>query len=279
MACSITLGEMSILDEILAHKREFELPNRMRSEPLPAVRSRANSAPPPRDFARGLRRPDGRVALIAEVKRASPSKGDLVTGAFDPVALATTYRDNGASAISVLTDERYFKGSLGDLQAVAAAVDLPVLRKDFVVDRYQIYEARAAGAAAVLLIVAALDDARLRDFRECAEGLGIAALVEVHDQAEAERAWRSGARLIGVNNRDLRTFSVNLETTARCAAALPDDARDERTLVSESGIFTPDQVRRAAGMGAHAVLVGESIIVSGDVPSHVRALARVRRAA
>lgn len=262
----------SILDTILSHKRETEIPARKRARPLDAVRRAAEAMPRnARDFADALRRADGRVALIAEVKRASPSKGDLVKGDFDPVALAQAYARNGAAAISVLTDERFFRGDLAHLTAVRAAVDVPVLRKDFIVDAYQLYEARAAGADAALLIVAALDDAALGDLHALARELALAPLVEVHDPAEAERAMRIGAQVIGVNNRDLRTFKVDIETTAACARAI--DAA--RTLVSESGIFTPADVARVAAMGARAVLVGESIITSGDIAGQVRALSSV----
>lgn len=263
----------SILDTILSHKRETEIPARMRARPLDEVRRAAEATPAaPRSFARALRRADGQVALIAEIKRASPSRGDLVKSSFDPVALGQAYARNGAAAISVLTDERFFKGDLTHLSAVRAAVDVPVLRKDFIVDAYQLYEARAAGADAALLIVAALDDAALRDLHTLARELALTPLVEVHDPAEADRAMRIGAQVIGVNNRDLRTFKVDIETTAACARAIDAAAR---VLVSESGIFTPADVARVAAMGARAVLVGESIITSGDVAGQVRALSSV----
>ncbi len=222
------------------------------------------------------------MALIAEIKRASPSKGDLVTGAFDPVDLALTYAANGASAISVLTDEQFFKGSLDHLVQVRRAVSLPVLRKDFVVDPYQVYEARGAGADAVLLIAAALEDGELADLHALALELALTPLVEVHDEAEVERALRIGARVIGVNNRDLRTFATDIRTTARCARVLDDGSTVVRrpssvVLVSESGIFTPADVAAVAGMGASAVLVGESILTSSDVAGQVRALSSVSR--
>lgn len=210
--------QRNILDEILAHKRETELPARKRAMPPDEVRRLAEAQPAPtRDFAGALHRADGNVALIAEVKRASPSKGDLAKGVFDPVALATIYETNGAACISVLTDENYFKGSLDHLRAVRQRVKIPLLRKDFIVDPYQLYEARAAGADAALLIVAALDDATLRDLHALACELTLTPLVEVHDAAEAERAVRAGAGVIGVNNRDLRTFRVDIETTRACA--------------------------------------------------------------
>jgi indole-3-glycerol phosphate synthase len=286
---------MSILDAILEHKRNVELPQRKRQIPLAEMRRAAEQMrDAPRDFAAALRRADGCVALIAEVKRASPSKGELVKGEFKPAALAQTYEANGASAISVLTDERFFKGALDHLRDVKRSVSAPALRKDFLIDPYQLYEARAAGADAALLIVAALDDATLSDLHTLAGELGLTPLVEVHDERETEWAMKIGARVIGVNNRDLRTFDTDITTTARCAKvvlgnwSLVDERRRltnyqlpitndrQPTLVSESGIFTPDDVARVARMGARAVLVGESIITSGEIPAQVRALSAVR---
>jgi indole-3-glycerol phosphate synthase len=273
----------SILDSILDYKREVETPQRRRDTPLNEVRSAAESmTTPTHDFASALDRSDGCVALIAEIKRASPSKGELVKGEFKPVELARAYADNGASAISVLTDEKFFKGALDHLRAVRSLVNLPLLRKDFIVDPYQLYEARTAGADATLLIVAALDDAELRDLHALALELALTPLVEVHDEAETERALKIGARVIGVNNRDLRTFNVDIETTARCARTIAQTTlSSDRSpiLISESGIFTPDDVARVAAMGAHAVLVGEAIITSGDVAGCVRALSQIKRPA
>ncbi|MGQ9903551.1 MAG: indole-3-glycerol phosphate synthase TrpC [Anaerolineae bacterium] len=272
----------SILNQILEHKRSVELPRRKREAPLAQVRRAAETAARPRNFAAALQRADGRVALIAEVKRASPSKGDLVKGAFDPASLAHLYEANGASAISVLTDERFFKGALEHLTQVKRQTQLPTLRKDFIIDAYQVYEARAAGADAALLIVAALDDILLRDLHALMIELGLTPLVEVHEEAEVERALRAGARVIGVNNRDLRTFVTDIDTTRRCARVLFDgqltgDKPASVILVSESGIFTPTDVATVAGHGASAVLVGESIITSDDIPAQTRALASVPR--
>jgi indole-3-glycerol phosphate synthase len=280
--------QRNILDDILAHKRDVEVPTRKRAVPLAGMRRMAEAMVlPARDFAGALHRDDGHVALIAEVKRASPSKGELVKGAFDPIALGAAYEANGASCISVLTDENYFKGSLEHLRAVKDAVQIPVLRKDFIVDAYQLYEARAAGADAALLIVAALNDAELRDLHALARELTLTPLVEVHDEVETERAMKMGAHVIGVNNRDLRTFKVDIETTRACAERL--EIRDWKlghaqspisnlySLISESGIFTPADVARVAGMGANAILVGESIITSGDLPAQVKTLASVPR--
>jgi len=265
----------SILDEIINHKRQVELPSRKKNVPLSQVQRLAEQSATPRDFARALRRADGNVALIAEVKRASPSKGDLVKGEFLPTQVAQTYQANGASAISVLTDEKYFRGSLDYLRAIKAAVDLPILRKDFIVDAYQIYEARAAGADAILLIAAVLDDAVLRDLQMLAHELHLMALLEVHDENETERALRVGATVIGVNNRNLHTFVTDLQTTEKCAAVTRGT---DITLVSESGIFTSQDVRRVADYGAHAILVGESLITSLDMAVQTRLLACVQRA-
>jgi indole-3-glycerol phosphate synthase len=263
----------NILDEILEYKRTVEVPARARAAPLADMRRRAEaSGLPRRDFAASLRRDT--VALIAEVKRASPSRGVFVPGIFDPVAIGQLYAANGAAAISVLTDEPYFKGHLDYMTMVSNAIDVPVLRKDFVVDAYQLYEARAAGADAALLIVAALEQGELRALHELTSTLGMTALVEVHDEAETERALAIGARVIGVNNRDLRTFVTDIATTAACARLVNSPTH---TLVSESGIFTADHARQVAAMGAHAILVGESIITSPDRAAQVRTLASVPR--
>ena len=252
----------TILDEIIAHKREA-IALQKQSKPLEAWRAEAEAAPPPRDFLAALRAPG--VSLIAEVKKASPSKG-LLCPDFDPVRLARTYAANGAAAISVLTDARFFQGSLDDLRAVRQAVDVPVLRKDFVVDVYQVYEARAAGADAVLLIVAALDDATLRDLYALIRRLDMAALIEVHNAAELDRALALHPRLIGVNNRDLRTFHVTLDTTAALRPRIPDDI----ILVAESGIHTPEDVARLAALNVDAMLVGEALVTARDVGEKVR---------
>jgi indole-3-glycerol phosphate synthase len=217
------------------------------------------------------------VSVIAEFKRASPSKGRFPVE-IDPADVAQAYIDGGVAAISCLTDEPFFQGSLDDLRTVInvasrANPPVPVLRKDFTIDGYQIDEARANGASIVLLIVAALEDSQLREFREQAESLGMAALVEVHDESETERAVASGANLIGINNRNLRTFEVDLGVTARIAPTLPAGT----TVVGESGIFTEEHVQLMADAGAHAVLIGESLIVQKDRTEAVRALARVPR--
>jgi len=252
----------TILDKILAHKVE-ENAERLRHQSLASVIQAAKAAAPPRDFAAALRRDT--VALIAEVKKASPSKGVLIEN-FDPVAIGTTYAQNGAAAISVLIDEKFFQGNIRYLTAIRQAVDVPLLFKEFVVDPYQIYEGRAAGADAVLLIVAALEDVQLAEMHTLIRELGMAALVEVHNEAEMERALKLGALLIGINNRDLKTFHEDLGTTARLAALVLSDV----TLVAESAIRSVEDVRRMGQSGAHAVLVGESLVKSGDMAQQVR---------
>jgi indole-3-glycerol phosphate synthase len=208
------------------------------------------------------------VRLLAEVKKASPSRGVLIRD-FDPVGLASTYAGHGAAAISVLTDEKYFQGNLGLLAAVRAAVTVPVLRKDFMLDEYQLWESRAAGADAILLIVSILDQARLGDLLVAATGLGLAALVEAHTAAEVETALAVGARIIGLNNRDLRTFETRIETTLSLLPLIPPGP----VVVSESGFAHAADVRRVVAAGAHAVLVGEGLVRALDVGAKVRELA------
>ncbi|MBN1935180.1 MAG: indole-3-glycerol phosphate synthase TrpC [Anaerolineae bacterium] len=255
----------TILDEIIAWKRiEVEQHKQVRS---PAqVQAEAAQAMPPRDFAAALCT-TGKVALIAEIKRASPSKGAICPD-LDPVDLARTYAANGAAAISVLTDGKYFGGSLDDLRAVRQAVDIPVLRKEFVVDPYQVYEARAAGADAVLLIVAVLEDDELARLYALAGELGMVALVEVHNEAELACVLPIRPRIIGVNNRDLMTFVVDLATTARLRPLVPADT----LLVAESGIHTRADADRLGEIGVNAMLVGESLVRAEDVRRQVREL-------
>jgi indole-3-glycerol phosphate synthase len=258
----------TILDEIIRWKRE-EIARARSAVPLAALRARMASLSPPRDLAAALRssrRPGaGPVRLIAEIKRASPSKGFLRPD-LDPVALAGAFEANGAAAISVLTDQRFFRGSLEDLRAVRQSVSLPVLRKDFVLDAYQVYEARAAGADAILLIVTALDDNDLQRFHDLACELGMSVLVEVHDGVELQRALAIGPSVVGVNNRDLRTFEVDLETTARLRPLVPANV----ILVAESGVHTRADVERLAALGVDAVLVGEALVRARDVGEKVR---------
>ncbi len=211
-------------------------------------------------------------SVIAEVKRRSPSKGDLAAIA-DPAALATQYADGGAAAISVLTEQRRFGGSLEDLRTVRTAVQVPILRKDFIVEPYQLLEARVAGADLALLIVAALDDDDLRSLHDLARELGLTVLVEVHDEAEAERAVDLGAELIGVNARNLKTLEVDPSTFARLAPLVPGD----RVLVAESGISGPADVERYVGDGARVVLVGEALVRDGDPRAAVASMTGLRR--
>lgn len=259
----------TFLTKILDHKRD-EVARRAASLPLAELRSRIAEAPPIRPFDAALCRAD-RVTLIAEVKKASPSKGVLIEN-FDPLALAAIYAANGAAAISVLTDERFFQGSLDYLLGIRRAdfQPPPLLRKDFIIDPYQIFEARAYGADALLLIVAALSDAQLRELYILTHELGMQALVEVHDEAELERALAADVSIIGVNNRDLHTFVTTLETTERIAARLPETHRP--VLVSESGIFTPADVARVRACGADAVLIGEGLVKAADIGARVREL-------
>ncbi len=245
-----------VLNLIMAWKRQ-EVPRQMEIAPLAQVKAFARLAPPALDFAAALTAEPG-ASLIAEVKRASPSKG-VIAREWDPEQIAETYARNGAAAISCLTDSRFFQGKLEYLTAIKERLReigraAPVLRKDFIYHEYQVYEARMAGADAILLIVGVLGDNDLRELRELAESLGMAALVEVHDEAETERALKSGARIIGVNNRDLRTFQVDIETTGRLRKLIPPD----KILVGESGIRTPEDVQRMAAMGCDAILVGET---------------------
>jgi indole-3-glycerol phosphate synthase len=249
-----------ILKTILRRKAE-EVAERMQRTPLSALERELESAPPSRGFVGALRdRVDaGGTAVIAEIKKASPSKG-VLREPFDPAAIAVSYERGGAACLSVLTDVDFFQGSDAYLQQARAACSLPVLRKDFVIDPYQVYEARALGADCILLIVAALDDARLRQLLDLADELQLAALVEVHDAAEMQRALATPAPLIGVNNRNLRTFEITLDTTLE----LMQDFPENRLLVTESGIHTRDDVKLMRERGVHAFLVGEAFMKAAD---------------
>ncbi|WP_067971127.1 indole-3-glycerol phosphate synthase TrpC [Nocardiopsis trehalosi] len=243
---------MSVLDEILDGVRA-DLAERQAATPLERLKEQAASLPAPQDAVAALRRPG--VQVIAEVKRSSPSKGALAAIA-DPAALARDYADGGACLISVLTERRRFSGSLADLAAVRAAVDTPLLRKDFIVTSYQLWEARVHGADAVLLIVAALDQDALVSLVERAHSLGLTPLVEVHTEDEVARALDAGATVIGVNARDLKTLQVDRDTFARLAPLIPSD----RIRIAESGVRGPHDLLAYAGSGADAVLVGESLV-------------------
>ena len=257
----------SVLDEIVAGVRE-DLARREAGAPLAEVRARVADAPAPRDPMPHFRAPGSSV--IAEVKRRSPSKGALADIP-DPAALATAYARGGAAAISVLTEERRFGGSLADLRTVRAAVDVPLLRKDFIVESYQLVEARAAGADLALLIVAALGNDDLRRLHDEARELGLTVLVEVHDEAEAERAVALGAALVGVNSRNLKTLEVDPDVFGRLAPQLPADV----VAVAESGIGGVADVERFVREGADAVLVGEALVRDGDPQSAVRSMTGV----
>src|SRR3954449_6906927 len=260
---------MSVLDEIVAGVR-VDLAERESATSLADLRAALADADPPRDPMPHFRAPGSSV--IAEVKRRSPSKGDLADIP-DPAELAQRYAAGGAAAISVLTEQRRFGGSLDDLRAVRAAVETPLLRKDFIVTSYQLLEARAAGADLALLIVAALDDDRLRRLYDEARELGLTVLVEVHDEAETERAVELGAELIGVNARNLKTLAVASDTFGRLAPLVPDD----RVKVAESGIFGAVDVKRFVAEGARAVLVGEALVRDGDPEAAVRSMTGVTR--
>lgn len=258
---------MGVLDEIVAHKRAEVAALKARRS-VGAVTAACRGLAPARDFESALRPPAGtRVRLIAEVKRASPSQG-LFRADLDPIAQASTYAAAGAAAVSVLTDARYFHGSLDDLVQVRRAVPVPVLRKEFIVDEYQLWEAREAGADAVLLIVAALEDAALRDLLAAAKGAGLATLVEVHTAGELDRALRLGAPVIGVNNRDLQTLTTTLAPSLALLPQIPPGP----IAVSESGLRTGADVAQVVAAGAHAVLVGETLLRAEDVAAKVREL-------
>ena len=256
----------TILERIVADKRD-EVASRKRSASRAELERRCAGLAPARDFEAALRPAGAPVALIAEVKKASPSRGVLAAD-LDPVGLAETYDRHGAHAISVLTDEKYFKGHLDLLAAIRGRASAPLLRKDFTIDEWQLWESRAAGADAVLLIVAILEGARLVDLLAAAKGIGLAALVECHTAAEVDRALSAGCRILGINNRDLATFETRIETTLALLPLIPPGP----TVISESGFFTGDQVQRVVTAGAHAVLVGEGLVRAGDVAAKIREL-------
>ena len=245
-----------ILDKIVAVKRE-EVAASLRHKPLEVVRADAESRVLTRDFEGAMRAKiaAGQAAVIAEIKKASPSKG-VLRAEFIPADIAQSYAEFGAACLSVLTDKQFFQGSVDYLKQARASCDLPVLRKDFMIDAYQIYEARAMGADAVLLIAACLDDAQMADMEAVAHSLDMAVLVEVHDRAELDRALKLKTRLVGINNRNLKTFEVSLQTTLDMLPDVPAD----RLLITESGIQTPDDVRRMREAKVHAFLVGEAFM-------------------
>ena len=258
-------GTMTFLEEILISTQETVRSAKL-NRPLADLKRRIKDRESPRTFTGSLSQNSG-LSLIAELKRASPSQG-LLRKAFDPVEIATIYEEEGAAALSVLTEERFFQGSLNYLVQVRAVVQRPLLRKDFLIDEYQVYEARAFDADAVLLIAAILDDGPLKDYQALAGDLGMDSLVEVHTEAELERALQADARVIGINNRDLATFKTDLETTFRLIRKIPED----RVVVSESGIVQRKDVERLFEAEVDAVLIGETFMKSPDIRAKIREL-------
>ncbi|MEM7343629.1 MAG: indole-3-glycerol phosphate synthase TrpC [Chloroflexota bacterium] len=266
---------MTILDDIIKYKRIEELPRQIENREPAMVRAEATLAPPPRDFVAALQATD-RITLIAEIKRASPSKG-LLRHNFDPLDLAITYAYHGASAISVLTDSKYFQGKLDYLSQIRQHLDESgpqpgpnLLRKDFIFDPYQVYEARAAGADALLLIAAVLKDREMADLLNLTRKLGMTALIEVHNQSELDRVLPLNPTLIGVNNRNLHDFSVDLNTCIDLRQQVPANI----CFVAESGIHTAEDAARLAKEGIDAILVGEALMKSKDVGAKVQSLLR-----
>ena len=262
------MGDSDILARIMTTKAEEVIAAQV-ERPIETIQREARAASPPRGFAAALRTrvAHGKPAVVAEIKRASPSKG-LLRADFDPAAIARSYERAGATCLSVLTDRPFFQGAAEYLVQARAACALPVLRKEFIIDEYQVLESRALGADAVLLIVAALDDARLAALEACATGLGMDVLVEVHDAAELERALRLSTPLIGINNRNLRTFNVSLHTTLELLPRIPPG----RLVVTESGIVAQRDVAQMRRHGVHAFLVGEAFMRAPDPGAALRAL-------
>ena len=257
-----------ILEKIIAYKRN-EIADAVAKRPLATVEDAAHKTPPVRGFAAALqaRIAAGRPALIAEIKKASPSKG-LIRADFDPQALAAAYEAGGAACLSVLTDGPSFQGAPEHLTRARASTQLPALRKDFMLDRYQVAESRALGADCVLIIMAAVDDVTAGTLCAYANAWGMDAIAEVHDSTELDRALALDCRLVGINNRDLKTFATSLETTEELAPRVPKD----RTVITESGIASPADLQRLAKAGVHAFLVGESLMRQADVTAATRAL-------
>jgi len=253
-----------MLNRIIAQKRE-DVEHRKQSMPLSSLKERIAQRQAPLDFALALE--GGRTRLIAEVKRASPSRGVLCPN-FNPVELAKNYAEGGAAAISVLTEANYFEGSIDHLAAIREEIELPLLRKDFIFDQYQVYESCAYGADALLLIVANLSQEQLGELLSLSHSLGLNCLVEVHNEDEVERALLTQAKIIGINNRDLNTFTIDINATRRLRPLIPQ----ERIVVSESGIRSRSDVEKLKGWGVNAVLVGEALVTTGNIQTKMREL-------
>jgi indole-3-glycerol phosphate synthase len=253
-----------MLDKIIAQKRQ-EIEQRKKMATLTYLQERIARQKPSLDIARNLK--GGHIRLIAEVKQASPSRGMLIPN-LNPIELAKTYAEGGAAAISVLTEENYFMGSIEHLAAIREVVGLPLLRKDFIFDPYQVYESRAYGADALLLIVAVLNQEQLKELISLSHSLGLRCLVEVHNKGEVERAVLSEAEIIGINNRDLDTFTVDITTTRRLRPLIPQ----KRIVISESGIRSKRDIEKLGKWGVNAVLVGEALVTAGDVRAKMKSL-------
>ncbi len=254
-----------ILDEILQNKK-IEIEGAKRSYPIELLASKLEKTKPPRNFFEAIK-PDGSVRIIAEVKCASPSKG-ILRQDFNPIEIAKSYKKGGASAISVLTDRRYFKGDLSHLRDVRDTVSIPLLRKDFIIDPYQVYEARYYGADAVLLIAAALDTKTMKELLILTHSLGMNAIVEVHNEEELERALLARSEIIGINNRDLKTFTVSLDVSIRLCRLVPSG----KVVVSESGLSSSEEIKRLKNEGIRVFLIGETFMKASDPGEELRAL-------
>ncbi|MCC5600803.1 indole-3-glycerol phosphate synthase TrpC [Nostoc favosum] len=264
-----------ILEEIVLHKRQ-EVAQMQQELPLTSLRQQLNAAPTVRNFLNALQENPNQPSLIAEVKKASPSRG-IIRADFDPVAVAQAYERGGAACLSVLTDHKFFQGSFDNLRSVRLQVALPLLCKEFIIDRYQIYLARTAGADAVLLIAAILSDQELQAFLQLIHDLGMNALVEVHTLAELDRVLKlDNLSLVGINNRNLEDFTLDLKTTQQLLAQRQQQLQSlDITVVSESGLYTPADLSLVAEAGARAVLIGESLVKQSDVEQAVRSLLRL----
>lgn len=256
---------MSILDEIIANKR-IEVEGLKKQFDIDFFKSEIERIKPAKDFAGAIKTP---ISLIAEIKKASPSAG-VIKKEFDPIDIARVYENSGANAISVLTDKKYFSGSINHLREVSAYVDIPVLRKDFIIDEIQIYESRANGADAILLIAQILSPKELNDFCDLANSLGMAQIVEVHDEEDLFKALKIMPKIIGINNRDLKTFNVDINTTIRLNSIIPSD--EKPIIVSESGIKTKSDVENLRNSEVNAVLIGEELMRSENISKKIMEL-------